>query len=49
MINVLGAGKSSYYLLEYLGKYEKEHGRELTVLDVRVDKLLEKNSPIFIL
>ena len=37
IIYVLGAGKSSYYLLDYLSRYEVNHDRKLTVLDLKVD------------
>jgi len=42
MIYVLGAGKSSYYLLDYLSKYEVNQNRKLTVLDLKVDEALKQ-------
>lgn len=44
-IYVLGAGKSSYYLLAYLTKYEKDHQRVLTVLDIQVEEEMKKTFP----
>jgi saccharopine dehydrogenase (NADP+, L-glutamate forming) len=47
MIFVLGAGKSSYYLLSYLEAYEHNQGRQLNVLDLKIsDELRETFSRI---
>lgn len=45
MIYVLGAGKSSYYLLSYLDNFEQSNNRNLTVLDLKVDQGLKSEFP----
>ena len=45
MIFVLGAGKSSYYLLDYLSKYEKLEDRKLVVLDLKISNQLRSAFP----
>lgn len=45
MIYVLGAGKSSYYLLSYLEAYEHNNNRQLNVLDLKISDELRNTFP----